>query len=123
MAPPGKLSHFHGQWRTTYLSGKARWVSYSPASFYDTFDLPPNLPQDDTHWFGWQLPGTKVKFTNVSDAAALIAVVQTRKGMMYDPDNPMGPALRQMPTVPEPPFSHIPSDDKRSPMRFIEAYR
>ena len=52
MAPPGKLSHFHGRWRTTDVSGQARWVSYTPATFYDMFDLPPNLPQDDLHWYG-----------------------------------------------------------------------
>ena len=77
MAPPGKLSHFHGRWRTTDLSGKARWVSYSPASFYEMFDLPPNLPQDDTHWYGRRLPGTEVTFADTSDAAALIAAVRT----------------------------------------------
>ena len=93
MAPPGKLSHFHGRCRTTDLSGKARWVSYSPASFYEMFDLPPNLPQDDTHWYGRRLPGTEVTFADVVDAAALIAAVRTREGMMYDPDNPLGPTL------------------------------
>ena len=123
MAPPGKLSHFHGRWRTTNVSGQARWVSYPPATFYEMFDLPPNLPQDDLHWYGRRLPGTEVEFADASDASALIAAVQTQRGMSYDPDNPMGPPLRQMPNVPEPPFSHIPPDSKRSPMRFIEAYR
>ena len=54
------------------------------------FDLPPNLPQDDTHWYGRRLPGTEVEFADAADAAALIAAVQTRRGMLYDPDNPMG---------------------------------